>query len=645
MVVSRLRAPLLAMLAPVVLLGAVAPAHAALGGRACGSQGTLRCGTLAVPLDRSGAVSGSIGLEHSVLPAGATAVSEAVVPLAGGPGQSALPFAGDFASSLKPLLAGRDLVVFDQRGTGSSGALGCFGEAGPSSSTQVRACAAALGGSRAFYRSIDSAQDIEALRVAGGYRKLVLYGVSYGTRVALTYAARYPDRVAALVLDSVVPLEGPDVWSRPSYRALPRVLDELCAGGACRLATRSPNGDLRALVRRLGRSTLRGSVTRPGGDRVAIRLTPVGLWQTLLAGDLNPTLRAELPGAVSAALRGDRTPILRLRARAAGLNGTVPTGREGGLQASGNVNTTLFAATRCSETLFPWSPSASSSARVEQAAAELRAVDARAFAPFDRSVPFRQSIIDLCAAWPEAPIPAPGLGPLPSVPALVLGGTADLRTPLEQAQRTAAAISGARIVRVAGTGHSVLASDLGGCADDEIAAFAAGTTGSCRPGPSPITPTPRPPLRLSSLGGGTRALRTVSAVRATLSDVRRQLIGDAIAAGRSVTTGSRTGGLRGGVATVDGDVAELQAVSYVPGVRVSGSYAMRGGGISRLVVTGRAAARGRLEIDTAGTARGVLGGRRVEAVQAASASRRRDDSQGRGLALPRFPHPTLRAAG
>ena len=124
---------------------------------------------------------------------------------------------------------------------------------------------AGLGAARNFYRSIDSAEDIEALRVAGGYRKLVLYGVSYGTRVALTYAARYPDRVAGLVLDSVVPLDGPDVWSRPSFAALPRVLRELCADGACRLATPNPNGDLRALVARLQRSELRGSVIGPTG--------------------------------------------------------------------------------------------------------------------------------------------------------------------------------------------------------------------------------------------------------------------------------------------------------------------------------------------------------------------------------------------
>ena len=52
-------------------------------------------------------------------------------------------------------------------------------------------------------------QDIEAIRQALGYEKLVLYGTSYGTKVALEYAERYPEHVEALVLDSVVPPERP----------------------------------------------------------------------------------------------------------------------------------------------------------------------------------------------------------------------------------------------------------------------------------------------------------------------------------------------------------------------------------------------------------------------------------------------------
>ena len=52
--------------------------------------------------------------------------------------------------------------------------------------------------------------DLEALRVALGADKLTLDGVSYGTFVAERYAMAHPDRVARLVLDSVVPAAGLD---------------------------------------------------------------------------------------------------------------------------------------------------------------------------------------------------------------------------------------------------------------------------------------------------------------------------------------------------------------------------------------------------------------------------------------------------
>ena len=63
-------------------------------------------------------------------------------------------------------------------------------------------CAMEIGPARGGFTSEESVADIEALRVAGGYQKLVLYGTSYGTKVALEYAQQYPQNVEALVLDS-----------------------------------------------------------------------------------------------------------------------------------------------------------------------------------------------------------------------------------------------------------------------------------------------------------------------------------------------------------------------------------------------------------------------------------------------------------
>ncbi len=229
------------------------------------------------------------------------------------------------------------------------------------------------------------------------------------------------------------------------------------------------------------------------------------------------------------------------------------------------------------------------------------------------------------------------------MPTLVLTGAADLRTPVEQARAAVASIPDAQVDVVAQTGHSVLGSDLGGCAAKTLAAFAAGTTVACKPDPSPITPTATPPRTLSALAGRTKAERTLSAVRATVNDVRRQLIGDAIAAERSITPGSRTGGLRGGVATVEGGFITFHRVSYVPGVRVSGTYATSltdgTGGVSRFAVTGPAAAVGTLTIEASGAVSGTLGGKRISAHLNATGARLHLP---RSLQAPAFPDPGLR---
>ncbi len=618
----------------VALLTATATASAALPAAPCGPSGFL-CGQLAAPLDRAGGLGGAVSLSFSILPAGTAPASEAVVGLAGGPGQAALPLAPTFAEALEPLRRTRDLLVFDQRGVGESGPLSCSVSGWPRRASSAAACARQLGPARSRYRSVDTAQDIEALRVAGGYERLVLYGVSYGTKVALAYAALHPDRVAALVLDSVVPLDGPDPFARRAFRATGRVLRELCAARACAKATGNVTRDLRRTVQKLERRPLRGSVTAPSGRRLRVQLGAAALWGVLLAGDLNPALRAELPGAMRAMLRGDRTPILRLSARADGLNGTA-VARSGRLQSSPDeFNETLFAATRCEETPFPWKRTSGPSGRRKQLNAAAKRVPRASLHPFGRGVALASGVFDLCIAWPvSAASPLPGA--LPQVPTLVLNGSADLRTSAEQARYAVASIPGARIAIVANTGHSVLGSDLGDCAAREIAAFASGTAATCEPAANLFKPTPAPPKSLAAVSGRSKNARTVTAVLATLADVRRQLIGDAIAAQRPVTVGSRTGGLRGGVAIVEGRFATLREVSYVPGVTVSGNFAF-GAGTTQVRVRGSRAARGSLSIDEQGRVTGTLSGRRVSVIASAASARTRTV-----WPEPRFPHTALR---
>jgi hypothetical protein len=226
------------------------PASAAVAWAPCTEPRfqAFECGTLAVPLDRAG---GRRRHDRAVRPTAAGTEQPDGVGRRrhrGGPGQPATPIAVNFATALASGLQDRDLLVFDQRGTGRSGALACRSlRRGGGGVRIVRGCADELGARRGFYRTSDSVADLEDLRREAGYERVALYGVSYGTKVALDYAAAFPARTERLLLDSVVPPEGPDALGRSSFAATRRILREQCAAGRCRSATPDPVGDVRRL--------------------------------------------------------------------------------------------------------------------------------------------------------------------------------------------------------------------------------------------------------------------------------------------------------------------------------------------------------------------------------------------------------------
>jgi pimeloyl-ACP methyl ester carboxylesterase len=480
------------VVAMAAALAAPSAASAALPWAACEPAG-FECARLDVPLDRSGRVAGTVTLNATRVRAAANPGAVAVVALAGGPGQAAAPLAPDFAQVLAPALASRDLLVFDQRGTGRSSSLDCRALRTARTVDQLTSrCAAQLGPARAFFTTQQSVEDLEALRSEGGYQKLVLHGVSYGTKVALAYAAAHPDRVESLVLDSVVLPEGPDAFQRSSLAASTRALSELCAGEACSAATASAARDLDRLTDRLERRSMSGPVFSPTGRRFTARLTEPGLAGILLAGDLNPALRAELPGSIRAALAGDVKPILRLSARSAGLENAAT------FQSSRADSDALYFATLCEENpTFPWTRGASLSQKRREARAAAQALPEGSTGPFSRTAALRAGFASLCIGWPTAsPIPA-APGPLPAVPTLILNGRQDLRTPVEDASAVAARIPGAQLVSVPNVGHSVLGSDPTPCAREAVAAFFSGRpVAQCAAAAPQFPPTAKPATSL-----------------------------------------------------------------------------------------------------------------------------------------------------
>jgi pimeloyl-ACP methyl ester carboxylesterase len=609
---AKVLAATCACLCTLAGLQSLAAAQAAIEFAPCGNSNNFACGHLTVPLDPSGATSGTLTLAMRRHRAPVGEARSAIIALAGGPGQPALPFAEVFAELLGPIAATRDLIVFDQRGIGLSAPLACHAFERPSLyhsfGALVEACGDQLGASRAFYTTADTVADIESIRQAGGYEKLVLYGTSYGTKVAEQYAQDYPSHVEALVLDSVVPPNGPEPLDRPTFAAVPRILRQLCAADACAHVTPNPVADLAHVVAQMNSGGLQGSAINGKGHAQTIPLSSNDLVELLLAGDFSSLLRSELLTAVAAAARHDTAPLARL------IQAFYSTGGE-----SEDFDSPLYYATTCEEQDFPFSRAGTPTQRIAQALATARALPASAFAPFTASNALALSDIPACAYWPYT-TPAPVLDqvPLPNVPTLILSGADDLRTPTANAREVAAQIPDSHLLVVPYTGHSVLTEDLTSCASDALQAlFAATPVKPCPPAPVPasLRPPALPPLGMGALspahGYSGLTGRTLHAVALTVGDFIRQLIFQLTISGslESLTAPTiRFGGLRAGWAGFADDRFSLNGYSYVPGMTLSGTIK---GETENLQVGGQRAAHGSLHRGPHKSLVGTLGGAHV----------------------------------
>lgn len=176
----------------------------------------LDCGYLIVPEDRSDPTSPEIELAFAVLYAADEDVQpDPIIYLEGGPGGNAVGGLEDWLDI--PYIQDRDLILLDQRGTGYSlPSLNCpeLEETGEGATQACRDRLVSEGINLQAYNSAENAADIADLRVALGYDEWNLYGISYGTRLALTVMRDFPEGIRSVVIDSVYP---PEVASWEEY--------------------------------------------------------------------------------------------------------------------------------------------------------------------------------------------------------------------------------------------------------------------------------------------------------------------------------------------------------------------------------------------------------------------------------------------
>ena len=406
------------------------------------------CGTLEVPEDRTRPEGRKIALNLMMLPSTGPVRFPPLFDLEGGPGLPSTHSAGFYLTDGAAYLAGRDVVLVDQRGTGGSNPLFCPELDAPERQYEplyppalVQACRDRLAGHAdlARYGADEAAADLDAVRAALGADRIDLVALSYGTTLALRYAALHPERVRAMVLFGTVPPEArpPRGHAPAATRGLGQIIVACIEAPACHAA-----------YPQLGREF-----------GAALRALPPALSREVFLEKLRnlmyaPERAALIPLILHRAAAGDLAPFYAATRR---------TGTSG--LADG-----LYLSITCSESMAGMDYAVASEASMRSAFGNYRLLVQR----------------EACRHWPTfAPAPDLFAPPAPAMPLLMISGARDPVSPPDWAEAIARRSPHALHLILPGGGH-VLDGMAGvdTCLDPLIIRFLenpdpAGVEGSC----------------------------------------------------------------------------------------------------------------------------------------------------------------------
>lgn len=287
-----------------------------------------RCGAFEVWEDREARAGRKLALRVVVLPAtGAKPQPDPIFFVAGGPGESAVDYAGYFGRRDAVLRQERDLVFVDARGVAGPGRLTCamggrdedlqtyLGDKFPLAA--VRECRKELEKTADLTRYTTAAivDDLDDARAWLGYGKVNLDGGSYGTRLVQTWLRRHPGSVRTATLTGAIPMDesNPISHAAGSQRAMDMVLSWCAADAACHKAFPDVRAELKTVLDRLAAAPAEVEVRHPGrpatGPPVKIRLSRDALADGLQVFLYDARASARLPLLIHQAAQGRLDPL------------------------------------------------------------------------------------------------------------------------------------------------------------------------------------------------------------------------------------------------------------------------------------------------------------------------------------------------
>ena len=410
------------------------------------------CGVHEVFADRERNSGARVPIHVAVLPALRRRIEpDPLFLMAGGPGQGARGLAPLAARHFREIRRHRDIVLVDLRGTGASSPLQC-GAPGDEvalvkeedAAALARQCLQEIAGDPRFYTHRESLADLNEVRAALGYRRINLWGGSWGTRAALLFALRYPEATRTVILDGAVALGMgfPKTASADAQAALDRLIARCREDASCRTTFPDPRAEIDRFFQRFSGGKAAFTIRHPRTHAPASGTLSQGVAADIIRGALyTPRDAAAVLYLIRQAADGDFAPLLAQMVRT----------------ASATTDDMALGATMavlCSEDV----PSVTA---IDFAAEAAGSVFGTTYADVWRA---------RCAAWRAGP-PLPESATVTSqVPALILSGGADPVTPPRAGELMTQHFTRHRHVVVPNAAHNA---SFSGCVPRLIATFLA----------------------------------------------------------------------------------------------------------------------------------------------------------------------------
>ena len=294
-------------------------------------KGRARCGHLLRPLDPAKPNAGRIRIGYQFYPRlDRTRPSRGtIVAVEGGPGYSTTDSRAYYRDLFAPLLGRRNLLLVDNRGTGTSGVIRCpwLQSYRGNRNRAIGACGRRLGNTSDLYGSAFAVDDLAAVLDKLGIGRIDLYGDSYGTFFSQTFALRHPARLRTLILDGTYFVGGTDPWYSDTNRALRHAFTVACdRSPACARQPGRPMQRIAHLARFLRHHPIVGRAPDADGLVRRVRVNVNRLIDIVNAAATTPTVYRELDAAIRAALapRPYLRPLLRLARETTYVGGAGP---------------------------------------------------------------------------------------------------------------------------------------------------------------------------------------------------------------------------------------------------------------------------------------------------------------------------------